>query len=129
AGRLMARPWSGASVVAGLAVTSAWRDGFTLEKAVVCLCVFGSFWLFGRVVRARAERAEKAIAAAVELARLDPADEAQRAVAAERERLAGEATVALRDAVLEMQASARIARERLEPGDLSRVRQRGAAAV
>lgn len=128
-GRIMRHAWPGALATAGFAVTSAWRDGLTIEKTMLCLCVFGSFWVFGRVVRARAQNAEAAVAAAIELAQRNPDAEAERAVAENRERLAGEATAALQFAVQEMQAAARAARDRLDTAELIRVRQRGASAV
>lgn len=128
-GRVMPSPWPSALIAVGFAVSSAWREGFTWEKAALCACVFGTFSLFGRVVRARAEHAEAAIAASIALARQDPVAEAARAVTEERERLADEATIALRDAVEGMRTAVRTARDRLAEADLATVRQRGAAAV
>ncbi len=120
--------------VLGLALAAAptaFRDGFEVRKLAVCLVVFGSAWLFGRIARHRALAADLAVEEAERLAATDPLALAQPTAAAERRQVAGEAAANLRSAVHDMITTID---EVLDDGTpdlprVRRVRERGTRAV
>ncbi|GGH44091.1 hypothetical protein GCM10010921_18500 [Microbacterium album] len=131
AGRSVGSTWVGAGLTAVCVVTSALRaePASILSAFVVSIVLFGSMWVFGRVVRFRALRAQQAVAEARALEDADPDAVSVDRVVEERARLADRALVTLRVAVLDMRASAHRARAGLDVTELSLIQQRGADAV
>ncbi|KRF11418.1 hypothetical protein ASG90_16845 [Nocardioides sp. Soil797] len=101
-GRRTSAPWVGLLAIAVTALPAALRDGLTIRKLVVTLLVFGSFWLFGRLIRHRALAADRAVAEAERLASTDPVALARPQAEAERRRVADSAAADLRHAVHDM---------------------------
>jgi signal transduction histidine kinase len=104
-------------------------DGLTIADALFVLFVLSATWACGRLVRRRAERAERAAETAAELAARDPAALAAAVVAEERARLAGDALAVIRAAVEEMRRDAAAADHDLAPGPLQAIQDRGREAV
>lgn len=128
-GRMVERIWVGPLITVALAVTSAMRDTVSVKNIAVSCLVYGSMWVFGRIVRHRAIQARHAVAESDRLARENPAQLSAQAVAAEKGRLAGDALLTLADAVVDMRATAAEALEGLDPGRITQIRTSGAAAV
>ncbi|MFP5372966.1 MAG: hypothetical protein ACLGI3_19800, partial [Actinomycetes bacterium] len=80
----------GALPVLALAVVSAGRDGFAAPTLLFVASLLGAIWTGGLLVRRRAVGSAAASAEAAALAGADPAAYADRLVAEERARLAGE---------------------------------------
>lgn len=97
--------------------------------ALFAAVVGGAPWVFGRLVRRRTAAAVDARQHAAELAARDPAMLAQRAVAEERARLAGQALAAVRTAVETMHACALAAGPHLAPEPLAQITAQGREAV
>ena len=128
AGRQLA-PWAGVVLAGVCIVFSALRDAPSLDTFAVATWLFGSMWAFGRLVGRRAAQARAAVDQARHLSDADPVVLADRRAREERARLANQSLVAVRDAVVEMRASAQRAREELDDDHLDHIRERGAAAV
>ncbi|MBC7310680.1 MAG: hypothetical protein H5T81_11735 [Tetrasphaera sp.] len=119
----------GLSGVGVLILVSAAVDGFAVGTTLFSAVFIGGVWCFGWIVRRRAESAERAGAEAARLAAEDPAVVAHQVVTAERERLAAETIGLIREAVLDMQATAREASPDLDPARLAAVQARGSEVV
>ncbi len=104
-------------------------DGFAAADLVFVLFVLSATWTCGRLVRARTERAATAAATAAHLAAQDPATLAQRVVAEERARLAGDALEVVREAVEAMHREAVAAEPELDPRALTAIQDGGRRAV
>lgn len=130
-GRRTSAPWIGPFAVALVALPAALRDGITIRKLLVTSLVFGSFWLFGRLVRHRALAADRAVADAVRLASADPVALARTRAEAERRHVADSAAVDLRSAVHEMVAAIDEALRADHPdvAQVRRIRERGTRTV
>ncbi|WP_235735044.1 hypothetical protein [Nocardioides alcanivorans] len=131
AGRYAISVWVGILGVALVAGSASLRDGFTLRKLVVSTFVFGSVWLFGRLVRHRAIAAARAIEEAEELAHTDPRALAHPRTADERRRVADGAARNLRVAVHDMVTAidAILSDHAPDLAAVRRVRERGARTV
>jgi signal transduction histidine kinase len=101
-GRHHVSAWPGLVGVVLVAGSAALREGPTLRKLVVCLVVFGSMWVFGRLVRHRAALASVAVQEAERLARTDPEALVHPRAEAERRRVADGSAANLRRAVHDM---------------------------
>lgn len=115
--------------VVALGLTSAGRDGFAVPALLFMTILLGVIWTTGRLVRRNTERAGAAAIEAADLSRLDPAVHAQRVVADERARLAGEILEVVRTAVTAMQEDAARAAGQLDPGACAAVQEHGRRAV
>ncbi|QIX27027.1 hypothetical protein ncot_10800 [Nocardioides sp. JQ2195] len=130
-GRRTPEAWVGLLAIGLTALPEAMRDGITLRKLVVTLVVFGSFWLFGRLVRHRALAAARAVAEAERLAAADPAALARPRAEAERRHVAASAATDLRAAVHDMVSAIDHALLGTTPtvAHLRRIRERGTRTV
>ncbi len=129
AGRYVAALWPGALVTAVFAVASAARGELAVGSLAATGVVFGSAWVFGRVVRHRAVAARAAAREAAVLAAADPRAWSEQQALEERRRMAGRALHTLRTAVLDMQAAARAGAISLSSDAVGRIRQRGIVAI
>jgi signal transduction histidine kinase len=115
--------------VVALAAALTAVDGLTWADAAFVMFILTATWTCGRLVRRRAEHAERAAAVAAELAARDPAVLAARVVAEERARLAGEALDVIRRAVERMRREAVAAEPELDSRPLAAIQDDGTAAV
>ncbi len=131
AGRAAPTPWPGLLGVGLVAVPAACRDGFTPGKLTVCLLVFGTMWVLGRVVRHRVRASERAVAEEHHLATTDPGHLAGPHTRAERRRVADSAARQLRQAVADLLADidALLRLDAPTREQVGRVRRRGAETV
>jgi len=114
-----------AALAAGLTAV----DGIRAVDAVFVAFVLGVTWACGHLVRRSALRASRAAEHAAELAARDPAALAERAVAEERARIAGDALGVIRAAVETMCARAADAQPALDREALEAIQADGRAAV
>jgi signal transduction histidine kinase len=116
------------ALVALVAVLAA-PSGPAVIDVVFVSVVLGATWACGRLVRRRADAAERSAAEAAELAAVDPEQLTARVIAEERARLAGEALAVVRRAVVSMREAAAGAEVTLDPGALTAVQEAGRTAV
>jgi signal transduction histidine kinase len=105
------------------------RDGFAPPTVLFVTLLVCALWGAGRLVARRTARAAAARRAATDLAATDPAARAERLVAEERARLAGETLGVVRAAVEAMQREADAAEPDLAPRALAAIQAHGRRAV
>jgi signal transduction histidine kinase len=112
-----------------LAAAMSGRDGFAVPTVLFVTLLLGALWAAGRLIARRTARAAAARRAAADLAATDPAARAERLVAEERARLAGETLGVVRGAVESMQREAARAESDLAPDALTAIQADGRRAV
>ena len=124
------RSWiPGAVAMLIASLSCALRGGFGLVEFGLMLAICACMWSFGVLVRHRALSAYRAIAESRRLAAENPVEAAAKLAAEDRERLAEQAVLALRTAILRMQRAAQDAIARPGPDVVREVHGRGVAAV
>ena len=119
----------GALPALALALVMAGRDGFAVPTLLFVTVLLGAIWTAGLLVRRRAQRSAAAAAEAAALWSTDSTAAADRVVAEERARLAGEILGVVRSAVGTMQAEAAGAGRPPDPAQCAAVQEHGRRAV